>query len=59
MIFLGCITWFLSAYSQIRYVNADQFPLIGKISDKTETHYERLPATLKNQCRPSLWKLGK
>ena len=59
MIFLGCITYFLSVYSQTRYVNADQFPLIGKISEETETRYERLPATLKNQCRPSLWKLGK
>ena len=59
MIFLVCITYFFSAYSQIRYVNADQFPLIGKISDKTETRYERLPATLKDQCRPPLWKLGK
>jgi lysophospholipase L1-like esterase len=59
IIFLGCISWFIPTYSQIRYVNADQFPLIGKISDKTETRYERLPATLKDQCRPPLWKLGK
>jgi hypothetical protein len=59
IIFLGYISWIIPTYSQIRYVNANQFPLIGKISDKTETRYERLPATLKDRCRPPLWKLGK
>lgn len=41
------------------YYDADQFPLIGKTSDETETRYERLPARLKDICRPPVWTLGK
>lgn len=41
------------------YHNADQFTLIGKTSDDTETRYERLPAHLKDLCRPPVWHLGK
>jgi lysophospholipase L1-like esterase len=32
---------------------------LGKISDATETHYERLPARLKDVTRPPVWYLGK
>lgn len=46
-------------HAQIVYHNADQFPLIGKISEETETRYERLPAYLKDVCRPPVWNLGK
>lgn len=46
-------------FSQITYYNADQFPVIGKISNDTETRYERLPRELKNTCRPPVWHLGK
>lgn len=45
--------------AQTKYYNAAQFPLIGKISDDTETLYERLPVYLKDQCREPVWKLGK
>ena len=45
--------------AQIQYYNADQFPLIGKTSDETETRYERLPAYLKEITRPPVWSLGK
>ena len=45
--------------AQVIYYDADQFPLIGKTSDKTETRYERLPSYLKDCCRPALWNLGK
>lgn len=45
--------------AQVKYYNADQFPLIGKISNETETRYERLPACLKTKCRKPVWSLGK
>lgn len=47
------------AVAQVKYYNADQFPLIGKVSDETETRYERLPSRLKEISRDPVWKLGK
>ena len=44
---------------QTKYYDAAQFLLIGKITTETETRYERLPAALKNECRPPVWNLGK
>ena len=41
-------------FSQITYYNADQFPVIGKISNDTETRYERLGSVVKPSCNPSL-----
>jgi hypothetical protein len=49
----------LSLNAQLTYYDADQFPLFGKISEQTETRYERLPAFLKTVSRPPLWDLGK
>jgi len=49
----------LSGYAQIRYYDSENFPLIGKLSDSTETRYERLPASLKQVCRQPVWDLGK
>jgi len=49
----------LPGYAQIRYYDAAQFPVIGKINDSTETRYERLPASLKEVCRKPVWELGK
>lgn len=45
--------------AQLKYYDADLFPLSGKISDDTETRYERLPATLRDNCRTPVWELGK
>ena len=56
---LGIIAFSFSILSQIKYYTADQFSLIGKISDNTETRYERLPNYLKDKCRPPVWNLGK
>ena len=52
---------FLSSYitGQIKYYDAANFPLIGKITNDTETRYERLPSYLKDKCRPPVWHLGK
>jgi len=46
-------------FSQTQYYDASQFPLIGKITDNTETRYERLPAYLQSITRPPVWHLGK
>ncbi|MDD4631591.1 MAG: SGNH/GDSL hydrolase N-terminal domain-containing protein, partial [Proteiniphilum sp.] len=45
--------------AQTVYYDADQFQLIGKVTEQTETRYERLPAYLKGTCRPPVWHLGK
>lgn len=45
--------------AQLVYHNADRFPLLGKISEQTETRYERLPASLRDVTRPPVWNLGK
>ena len=47
------------ANAQTVYHDASAFPLLGKISDATETHYERLPARLKGVSRDAVWYLGK
>ncbi|MDR3217404.1 MAG: SGNH/GDSL hydrolase family protein [Dysgonamonadaceae bacterium] len=57
-IILACVMN-LNAKAQIIYHSADSFPLLGKINEATETRYERLPAYLKDVCRPPLWGLGK
>jgi len=63
---LKCIQFFIIALlfssiakSQTVYHDASSFPLLGKISDATETRYERLPARLKGVSREAVWYLGK
>lgn len=60
-LFLVCVLYMLASqiHAQTVYYDADQFPLIGKTSDDTETRYERLPVYLKDICRPPVWNLGK
>ena len=45
--------------AQTVFHDASAFPLLGKISDATETRYERLPIHLKDVSRPPVWSLGK
>ena len=45
--------------AQTVFHDASAFPLLGKISDATETRYERLPARLKDVSRQPVWYLGK
>jgi hypothetical protein len=47
------------AAAQTVYHDASAFPLLGKISEATETRYERLPARLKGVSRDPVWYLGK
>ena len=56
--FLGC-TLSLATRAQTVFYDASEFPLLGKISEATETRYERLPARLKEVSRPPVWHLGK
>jgi lysophospholipase L1-like esterase len=58
LLFLFCLAT-LPVCGQLKYQSADSFPLFGKISELTETRYERLPATLRETTRPPVWDLGK
>ncbi len=49
----------LAVNAQLKYYDAYGFPLYGKISDQTETRYERLPAHIKSSTRTPVWNLGK
>ena len=52
--FLGIL-----AHAQnIVYTDAKEFPLYGKISEKTNERYERLPSELENVSRKDVWRLG-
>lgn len=61
LILLSALSWLWTtpANGQMKYYNADDFPLFGKIAEQTETRYERLPAALRNVSRPPVWELGK
>ena len=41
------------------YHNADEFPVYGKISNETNSRYERLPGYLENITRKPVWNLGR
>ena len=41
------------------YTDAAEFPLYGKISDKTNARYERLPSELYGVSRDPVWYLGR
>lgn len=56
---LSIVCLFGQASAQITYYDASEFPLLGKISDATETRYERLPQSLKDSLRDKIWELGK
>ena len=60
-ILLIIIAFLLSftAKAQTVFYDASPFPLLGKISDETETRYERLPAKLNGVSRSPVWELGK
>ena len=57
--FTFLITIVILADAQLVYYSADNYPLLGKMSQETETRYERLPANLKDISRPPVWGLGK
>lgn len=44
---------------EIKYTDASEFPLYGKISQQTDSRYERLPSSLKGISRDPVWYLGR
>ena len=47
------------AYAQeVVYTDASAFPLYGKVSEATDSRYERLPSELKGVSRDPVWYLG-
>lgn len=47
----------MSAQSVV-YTDASVFPVYGKVSDRTNTRYERLPSELQGVSRDPVWYLG-
>ncbi|SHF69084.1 Lysophospholipase L1 [Mariniphaga anaerophila] len=43
----------------LKYVDAADFPVIGKGFTDTQTRYERLPSALESTTRPPVWNLSK
>lgn len=59
LLLICALVVYLSVNAQLAYYDGSQFPLFGKISEQTETRYERLPAFLKTVSLPPVWGLGK
>lgn len=59
LILAGLAVINLVANAQLKYYDAHGFPLYGKISNQTETRYERLPTHVKSLTRTPVWNLGK
>ena len=55
VMFLGI----LAHAQKIVYTDAKEFPVYGKISEKTNERYERLPSELENVSRKDVWRLGR
>lgn len=49
---------FETSAQEIVYTDASAFPLYGKVSDQTESRYERLPSYLHGVSRARVWELG-
>lgn len=47
----------LSARAQV-WTDAAQLPLYGKAAEDTYSRYSRLPASMQQECRPPVWRLG-
>lgn len=61
-IFLTAVLLFLCACvisaQEVVFTDASVFPVYGKVSDATDTRYERLPTELKGVSRDPVWYLG-
>lgn len=52
---------FINAKTEIdslKYYDASQFPLLGKVFESSSPRYSRLPDSLESKVRPALWNLG-
>ena len=61
-IFLSAVLLFMCACvisaQEVVFTDASVFPVYGKVSDATDTRYERLPSELKGVSRDPVWYLG-
>jgi hypothetical protein len=48
-----------SAKAQIKYYDANAFPLLGKATEHTVARYDRLPDSLMHKVRTPLWTLSR
>lgn len=55
LFYSGC----LLAQNDIKYINADNLPVFGKISEDTPGRYERLPKELQGKSRADVLYLGR
>ena len=55
---LFCCVQFINAQNVV-YRDAADFPLYGKVSDDTNSRYERLPSALQGVSREPVWYLGR
>lgn len=59
-LFIAALLMGIGASAQnVVYTDAAEFPVFGKISDKTNYRYERLPAHLEGISRAAVWNLGR
>ena len=59
IVILTLMTCCLSVSAQnVVYTDASVFPVYGKVSDQTNTRYERLPSSLQTVSRDPVWYLG-
>lgn len=49
----------LASAQKVVYTDASEFPLYGKVSDRTNGRYERLPSELQGVSRDPVWYLGR
>lgn len=56
---LACIFTAAITSNATVYTDASEFPIYGKVSQMTNTPFERLPSALESVCRPDLWFLGR
>ena len=61
-LFVLCFAFFIASISMFSapvWHDASEFPVFGKISDQTDSRYERLPGYMQEQCRKPVWNLGR
>ena len=59
LLFLILCMSFSAQAENIKWHDASEFPLYGKITDKTNARYERLPGYMETQARKPVWELSR
>ena len=58
LLFIALAVSLKMSAQNIVYTDASVFPVYGKVSDRTNTRYERLPSELQGVSRDPVWYLG-